>query len=470
MQIKSFAVALKQGEESVFHLLRDSSMQMSVESMCSKQSNLLYRKLLWISIILRCDMECTPSYGVERIWSIHMLKDLLIFDDEAKEDIRKGLRLIEFLHIAPNYQFSTDQLVALAIGRERWMQFDEIIIPKPVVFLRQLYDAYIDKLTRVSQNTFNKTLCIKLVKEGLHFVKNFNSLLLEAREVHVVTEEQYHAQREHVLLQWLLQIALAFISHAETVQCLGLFFGRNKLISDLHSQDLMHQAIETVKMKVSELTVKQLHSIYKTADIWPKEILQKYCINCTTVSRGIIIKPEWTGLLTFIITRFPDAGMHSFLLELLKRYSKYYQGQEPMEFITDMMQLEVPNLFAQGNNDEDRKVRSEFIHFLQDYVQRNSLRETLLNDILPTDWSTIHNENVLSRRMSVIDVTCPICIRIPYAMMFLRYRVDKFQVESPFEVSHDLFDCCKMRFIGQLLNFEITPTENEMSGQVVIAK
>lgn len=53
-----------------------------------------------------------------------------------------------------------------------------------------------------------------------------------------------------------------------------------------------------------------------------------------------------------------------------------------MEFITDMMQLEVPNLFAQGNNDEDRKVRSEFIHFLQDYVQRNSLRETLLNDIL----------------------------------------------------------------------------------------
>lgn len=61
----------------------------------------------------------------------------------------------------------------------------------------------------------------------------------------MVTEEQYHAQREHVLLQWLLQIALAFISHAETVQCLGLFFGRNKLISDLHSQDLMHQVHST---------------------------------------------------------------------------------------------------------------------------------------------------------------------------------------------------------------------------------
>ena len=74
--------------------------------------------------------------------------------------------------------------------------------------------------------------------------------------------------------------------------------------------------------------------------------------------------------------------MHSFLLELLKRYSKSYQAQEPMAFITDMMQLKVPNLFAQGNNDEDRRVRSEFITFLQDYVQRNSLREMLLNKIL----------------------------------------------------------------------------------------
>lgn len=74
--------------------------------------------------------------------------------------------------------------------------------------------------------------------------------------------------------------------------------------------------------------------------------------------------------------------MHSFLLELLKQYSKSYQAQEPMAFITDMMQLEVPNLFVQGTSDEDRKVRSEFVNFLQDYVQRNSLRDSLLNKIL----------------------------------------------------------------------------------------
>ena len=54
-------------------------------------------------------------------------KDLPIFDSEAKEDIRKGFRLIEFLHIAPNYQLSTDQMVVLATGRARWIQFDEIM-------------------------------------------------------------------------------------------------------------------------------------------------------------------------------------------------------------------------------------------------------------------------------------------------------------------------------------------------------
>ena len=44
---EGFAVALQKGEENVFCLLRDSSMQMSMESMLCGQSHVLYRKLLW---------------------------------------------------------------------------------------------------------------------------------------------------------------------------------------------------------------------------------------------------------------------------------------------------------------------------------------------------------------------------------------------------------------------------------------
>ena len=50
--------------------------------------------------------------------------------------------------------------------------------------------------------------------------------------------------------------------------------------------------------------------------------------------------------------------------------------------MVDLLKLEVPKLFAvEGGGERDEEVRRKFSAFLQDYINRNGLRHTILEKI-----------------------------------------------------------------------------------------
>ena len=89
--------------------------------------------------------------------------------------------------------------------------------------------------------------------------------------------------------------------------------------------------------------------------------------------------------------RFTDAQHHKFLLDFIRSVALCYKDQDrSKDFILDLLHLDVPGLFvtdAEGSTSTLQSdilsisVSDEFSNFLAEYIQRNSLQETLLGEV-----------------------------------------------------------------------------------------
>ena len=71
----------------------------------------------------------------------------------------------------------------------------------------------------------------------------------------------------------------------------------------------------------------------------------------------------------YYIHRFPDT--HEFLLGFLKSAADWYsQKSRPRDFFSDLLGLEVPQLFCVAENDSRNVPMDSFLGFLQDYYER----------------------------------------------------------------------------------------------------
>ena len=63
---------------------------------------------------------------------------------------------------------------------------------------------------------------------------------------------------------------------------------------------------------------------------------------------------------------------------------KYKEDRRAREFIPDLLQLDVPQLFATSSDDEmgdTTSVGQSFSNFLKAYIQRNGLRKDIFNQM-----------------------------------------------------------------------------------------
>lgn len=75
----------------------------------------------------------------------------------------------------------------------------------------------------------------------------------------------------------------------------------------------------------------------------------------------------------------------------------YLEQGRARDFLLDLLHLNVPNLFRMHSEGSTSTLQSdilattvpdEFINFLSDYIQRNNLQETILNEV-DTIWVSI---------------------------------------------------------------------------------
>lgn len=105
----------------------------------------------------------------------------------------------------------------------------------------------------------------------------------------------------------------------------------------------------------------------------------------------------------FLPHSFKDAQHHKFLLEFLKSVAGCYLEQgRPKEFIMDLLELNVPDLFMMESEGSTSTIQSdilsssvpdEFTQFLTEYIQRNQLHEAILQDVEKI-W--VHTEQLFS--------------------------------------------------------------------------
>ncbi len=94
---------------------------------------------------------------------------------------------------------------------------------------------------------------------------------------------------------------------------------------------------------------------------------------------------------TLLSSSFKDARHHQFLLDFLKSAGRCYLEQgRAKDFIMDLMELNVPDLFTMDTEGSTSTIQSDimsssvpedFTQFLADYIQRHHLHEALLKDV-----------------------------------------------------------------------------------------
>ena len=98
-----------------------------------------------------------------------------------------------------------------------------------------------------------------------------------------------------------------------------------------------------------------------------------------------ITDPTWQTFISEIVSRWPGARNQFFLLHFLKSVSNsYFTEARPAAFVVDLLQLKVPKLFAvEEESDEmaekeDLEVSRRFCYFLRGYINRHTLKQSLL--------------------------------------------------------------------------------------------
>ena len=98
--------------------------------------------------------------------------------------------------------------------------------------------------------------------------------------------------------------------------------------------------------------------------------------------------PTWHSFIGEVVLRFGGARNHFFLLDFLRSVAdSYLLDNRQREFISDLMQLNVPKLFAieegadEATEKEDMEVGKEFTIFLRNYINRNALKLSILSQM-----------------------------------------------------------------------------------------
>ena len=96
-------------------------------------------------------------------------------------------------------------------------------------------------------------------------------------------------------------------------------------------------------------------------------------------------------LIVSLSIRFTDARHHKSLLEFLQSVAVSYLKQcRAKDFVLDLLQLDVPKLFASECEGSTSTLQSdiaagsvsdEFTTFLSEYIQRNDLRKAILANV-----------------------------------------------------------------------------------------
>lgn len=87
-------------------------------------------------------------------------------------------------------------------------------------------------------------------------------------------------------------------------------------------------------------------------------------------------------ILQQIFHRFPGAHAHYFVKDFLQSVAdRYKKDGRSRDFVLDLLKVQVPKLLSLESEEKvaDQDVQSEFQTFLQDYIRRNALKETILN-------------------------------------------------------------------------------------------
>lgn len=128
------------------------------------------------------------------------------------------------------------------------------------------------------------------------------------------------------------------------------------------------QIITTTHENLPKLTVKQFLLLFQSLRIYPPEFLEHFLDKFDLPSTVIINSHEWIVFLTEFVAIFSGARNHRCIDIFLARVAancKYGKVQ----FILDLLQLNVPKLFAVEDDvlhrDDDMEVAQQFKHNLQ---------------------------------------------------------------------------------------------------------
>ena len=84
----------------------------------------------------------------------------------------------------------------------------------------------------------------------------------------------------------------------------------------------------------------------------------------------------------FFYHRFSDVRCKRCIVGLIKRISESYMiSKRQNTFVTDLMQLDVPNLF-QSFKEDDRSIEIVFIAMICEFIQKNTLKEVILSQVI----------------------------------------------------------------------------------------
>ena len=136
------------------------------------------------------------------------------------------------------------------------------------------------------------------------------------------------------------------------------------------------------------MTIQQFGSLFKAFKIYPVQMVEQFLKSYEIPSGLTICDPTWLVFISEIVSRFGGARNHYFLLDFLTSVaSAYLKDKRQKQFVTDLLQLKVPKLFAveEGEDEEVRKedlqVATKFSAFLKSYILRHALKHSLLNQM-----------------------------------------------------------------------------------------
>ena len=126
--------------------------------------------------------------------------------------------------------------------------------------------------------------------------------------------------------------------------------------------------------------------------------------------------------IKFFLNSFPgDEHQHHLLTFLCKVGDRYKETGRSKEFIPDLLQLNVPQLFiipADANQEmEEASVGQKFSSFLKSYIQRNNLQSVIL-DNMQTILSKFTDKSDINFHWIILSVLQSVSLCLLYIYIY----------------------------------------------------